>query len=243
MIKKLGKKIIKWMANTRILLYPRKMLRKIINYALASKNGVVVFYNDSERAKVFDLIKKINNETEMLLFDNEAYQLFMAVKKTEKINGDLAEVGSYRGGSAKLICEAKGDKTLHLFDTFEGLPELSQADNPKQFQKGQYSSTFEYVKDYLKNFKHVYLYKGLFPATAEPVKNKTFSFVNLDVDLYEATKASIEFFYPRMSKGGIIISHDYISAPGVRKAFDDFFKDKPEPVIEMSGTQCLVVKV
>jgi len=66
--------------------------------------------------------------------------------------------------------------------------------------------------------------------------------VHIDVDLFEATLASLVFFYPKMNKAGIIISHDY-DEPGVRKAFDDFFADKPEPVIEMSGCQCLVVKV
>jgi len=45
-----------------------------------------------------------------------------------------------------------------------------------------------------------------------------------------------------MNKGGVIISHDYFGSPVVKKAFDDFFKDKPEPIIEMSGTQCLIVK-
>ena len=42
----------------------------------------------------------------------------MAVKATRKLSGDIAEVGVYRGGSAMIICEAKGNKKLHLFDTF-----------------------------------------------------------------------------------------------------------------------------
>jgi hypothetical protein len=46
-----------------------------------------------------------------------------------------------------------------------------------------------------------------------------------------------------MSPGGILLSHDYITAPGVKKAFDDFFVGKPEPVLETAGSQCLVVKV
>jgi len=242
MMKKIAKKIIKWAVTTKLLGFPRKIIGRTISYAIASKNGVTVFYNDTERSKVLDLIRKIQNENEMLLGNNEAYQIFMAVKRTEKINGDIAEVGSYRGGSAKLICEAKGDKVLHLFDTFEGLPDLCQIDDPKQFQKGNYAASFEDVKNYLKKFSNVHFYKGLFPSTAEPIKNKKFSFVHLDLDLYEATLASIKFFYPRMNKGGIIISHDYMGAPGVRKAFDDFFKDKSEPIIEMSGSQCLIVK-
>lgn len=242
-MKKIAKKIISWLATTKLLALPRRIAGGIISCAISSKNGVIIYYNDPERAKILDLIRQVKNETEMLLRDNEAYQIFMAVKRTGKINGDIAEVGTYRGGSAKLICEAKGNKTLHLFDTFEGLPSLCHLDDSKQFHKGQFSALIEDVRNYLKKYQNVHFYKGLFPSTAEPVKNKRFSFVHLDLDLYEATITSIEFFYPRMNKGGIIISHDYISAPGVRKAFDDFFKDKLEPIIEMSGSQCLIVKL
>jgi hypothetical protein len=46
-----------------------------------------------------------------------------------------------------------------------------------------------------------------------------------------------------MSPGGIIISHDYITAPGVQKAFDEFFSNKPEPLIETAGSQCFIVKL
>jgi hypothetical protein len=83
----------------------------------------------------------------MLLADNEAYQLFATVKAVAKIQGDIAEVGVFKGGSAKLICEAKGNKRLHLFDTFEGIPKVETIDTPK-FYKGQYSSSLEDVKNY-----------------------------------------------------------------------------------------------
>ena len=66
--------------------------------------------------------------TELLLEDIEAYYIFMAVKRTQKVPGDIAEVGVYKGGSAKIICSAKGDKSLHLFDTFEGLPKVDDID-------------------------------------------------------------------------------------------------------------------
>lgn len=175
--------------------------------------------------------------------DPDAYQIYTAVKKTEKIEGDIAEVGVYKGGSAKLIREIT-KKPLHLFDTFEGLPDLSKHDNPEHFHKGEYSSSLEGVKNYLKNYSNISFYKGLFPATAEPVKNKKFSFVHLDVDLYESTINCLKFFYPRMSRGGVIISHDYPGAKGVKKAFDEFFEDKLEIIIEPFGTgQGLIVKL
>ena len=69
-----------------------------------------------------------------------------------------------------------------------------------------------------------------------------FSFVHMDVDLYESTKSCLDFFYPRMSRGGVIISHDYLGSIGVKTAFDEYFKDKPEPVLEVTDSQCLIVK-
>ena len=52
-----------------------------------------------------------------------------------------------------------------------------------------------------------------------------FSFVHLDVDLYQSTKDGLAWFYPRLNRGGILISHDYSNADGVRKAFDEFFAE------------------
>lgn len=229
--------------NIELRLFPSRIFKRVILFFQRKGHQVIISYSDPERSKVIDLIYIVQKESQMLLDINEAYQIFMAVKRTEKINGDIAEVGCYKGGSTKLICEAKGNKTLHVFDTFEGLPDLSSEDNKKRFYMGQYSSSFERVKNYLKKYQNIHFYKGLFPFTSEPVKDNKFSFVHLDVDLYEPTLESIKFFYPRMNKGGVIISHDYIEVQGVKKAFDEFFKDKPEPIIEMSGTQCLIVKL
>ncbi|MFA5392085.1 MAG: TylF/MycF/NovP-related O-methyltransferase [Candidatus Paceibacterota bacterium] len=240
-MKKIVKKIIKCLVFPKIII--GRTISYIISKIISHRKGVIIYFQDPERSKIIDLVKRIKNEIEMLLDDNEAYQIFMLIKKTEKINGDIAEVGVYKGGSAKLICEAKGNKTLHLFDTFEGLPNLSHVDNPDQFHKGDFSVVFQDTKESLKEYPNVHFYKGLFPFTADPIKNKRFSFAHLDVDLYESTFNCLKFFYQRMNKGGIIISHNYIDTPGVRKSFDDFFEDKPEPIIEMSGSQCLIVKL
>jgi hypothetical protein len=74
------------------------------------------------------------------------------------------------------------------------------------------------------------------------VEERTYAFAHFDVDLYEGTVGCLEYFYPRMVRGGILLSHDYDWASGVRKAFDDFFADKPERIIEQPSTQCMVLK-
>lgn len=39
------------------------------------------------------------------------------------------------------------------------------------------------------------------------------------------------------------MTHDYVRSAGVKRAFDEFFRDKPEPLLPISSNQCLVVKV
>jgi O-methyltransferase len=100
------------------------------------------------------------------------------------------------------------------------------------------------VRAYLTNYPNVTLHKGLFPAeTGSRVANLRFSFVNLDVDIYESTRDSLEFFYPRMLPGGILVSHDYAQAEGVRKAFEEVIGPEPESLIELPESQCMFMKL
>jgi len=219
--------------------FDNQFLKKI--QLLFARIGLNISFINSEK-KTFSSVYKIKSETDMVLTLNEASQIFASVRDTTKILGDVAEVGVYMGGSAKLICEAKGDRPLHLFDTFEGLPEVSKTQDSTRFHKNQYSCTLGCVKKGLSKYPNVFFYKGMFPSTADPVSDRQFSFVHLDVDLHESTKSCLEFFYPRMSKGGVIISHDYLDSKGVKTAFQAYFKDKPESVLELADSQCLVVK-
>jgi hypothetical protein len=212
---------------------------------LLKSRTVLTSFNNPEQTQVFDLISKTIQEADLEtshITVNEAFQIFKATKATEKIEGELAEVGTYRGGTAKIICEAKANRPLHLFDTFSGLPKLSARDNPDNFHNGQYACTLENVKNYLKGYSNVSFYKGLFPESAGPIMQKRFAFVHLDVDLYESTFNSLAFFYPRMAKGAILVSHDYLWISAVHQAFTDFFKDKPETVMELADNQCMFVR-
>lgn len=142
---------------------------------------------------------------------------------TDQFPGDNAEVGVYKGGTAYLIAQYSS-KHLHLFDTFEGMPEP----DPKLdlHKKGDFSDTsFQNVDKLLTYFEHVSFYKGLFPNTVTPkLENTTFAFVHLDCDLYESVKAGLEFFWPRMIYGGVIVLDDYAEpdCPGAKLATHEF---------------------
>jgi O-methyltransferase len=188
------------------------------------------------------LVKRVRRERQSLQFAYEAFTVYSFCKAYSGLPGAMAEVGVFQGASAKLLCEAKGDVELHLFDTFGGLPPSSAADKGVH-RENQYLCSLESVQDFLKSYKNVNFHPGLFPDSAKTLPERRFSFVHLDVDLYESTLAGLEYFYPRLITGGVILSHDYSILAGVRKAFDDFLHDKPERPVQFPSTQCALIKL
>jgi hypothetical protein len=61
--------------------------------------------------------------------------------------------------------------------------------------------------------------------------------------LYQPTLDSVVFFYPRMNRGGLMLFDDYgfATCPGARRAIDEFFTDKPEPIIDLPTGQAFVL--
>lgn len=217
------------------------IIYEIINYLLLKIRLAIVYYYYTD-LKLLNFVNELRIKRDLLLTVPESLQLFECAKAARKIKGDFAEVGIYRGGSAKILAEVKGKKKLHLFDTFGGLPKVSKKD--KYFNPGQYSAPLDYAKNLLAGYFNLFFYKGVFPETiVELKKDIKFSFVHLDVDLYKSTKDCLEYFYPRMHKGGIILSHDYPSSVGAKRAVDEFMKDKPEAILKLSGNQGLIVKL
>ena len=187
------------------------------------------------------LLKAVRKERKCLNSAFECYNVLSSARAMTRMPGAFAEVGAYEGTTAKLICEAKGDKPLLVFDTFEGLPPDSEHD-PGCHKENEYACSLESVSDYLKAYSGVSYHKGIFPESTIGLPEQKYAFVHFDVDLYEGTKACLEYFYPRMVPGGIMMSHDYGMLEGVEKAFQEFLADKPEPLYEQATSQCIIIK-
>ena len=202
----------------------------------------LLFLGTHKDKDLIRLLRRLRKERVSLLTGNETFLIYSLARAYSHLPGAMAEVGVFEGVSAKLICEAKGDTTLHLFDTFEGLPAATAADESGH-RRNQYAASLESVQDYLQGYVNVHFHKGLFPDSARAVEALTYSFVHIDVDLYASTKSCLEYFYPRLMPGGVLISHDYSLLPGVKQAFEEFLQDKTERLIEMPTTQCMLVKL
>ena len=227
----------------RNVVYSSKEIRKILTYfSTKFQYTLLSFYKEK---KVADLMKSIKNEVFFEWPPYEAYMIYSITRSQRELDGDMAEVGVYQGGSAKIICDVKRNRKLFLFDTFIGLQELSDDDThfgKKHWKKNEFSNTsLERVKDYLSSFNNIQIIKGEFPKTSESIDNSRFSFVHLDVDLYKSTIACLKFFYPRLVRGGIILVHDYHS-DGIQKAFKEFLQDNKIHLIELTGSQSMIIK-
>lgn len=176
-------------------------------------------------------------------------------KQTLDVPGDIAEIGVFRGlgllGWANFLeAFSIGDrtKTVWGFDNWRGFTGLAPEDGAEvddvQKQAGGFSPEryFDELNDAIKIFDddrfipwkpRVKLIEGNIeesaPKFVEDNPGVRFSLVHMDVDLYAPTKAALEAFWPRLSRGGIMLFDEYgiKDWPGETKAVDEFLADKP----------------
>lgn len=167
------------------------------------------------------------------------YNFWLQIQRIEKdgIEGDFAELGVYKGDSARLLHLMDPGRTLHLFDTFEGFtgtdlqPEKGEAST---YTTKNFADTS--VNKVLKNIGgdpvHIKVHAGYFPQSADGLDDVLYAVVSLDADLYNPTKAGLEYFYPHLAPGGVIFIHDYNHKwEGLKKAVDEFAATIPEKLI------------
>jgi hypothetical protein len=145
------------------------------------------------------------------------------------VAGDIAELGVGTALWARTANRFLPERTLHLFDTFEG---FDRRDLEADAREGL-SATPPYrvgvveedaVRRVLPHPSRAVLHRGWFPDTARDLDDLRFALVHIDVGTRSATLAGLEYFHPRLAPGGTLIVEDYNNrhAPGVRSAVDSF---------------------
>jgi Macrocin-O-methyltransferase (TylF) len=162
------------------------------------------------------------------------------------VPGDFAEIGVYRGNSAAVLAHyaRRHGRSIFLFDTYEGFEQrdLAGIDAGKLHEFADTSIAF--VKQNVGDDSVTYV-KGYFPETVtDDIAQRRFAVVHLDCDLYAPMKAGLEFFYDRLSPGGMIIIHDYANPgwEGIKAAVDAFLSGITESLVlipDKSGTAIL----
>ncbi|NLJ57932.1 MAG: hypothetical protein GX339_03700 [Tissierellia bacterium] len=173
-------------------------------------------------------ILNINNLRELFDIRLSTLRLQAEEIKNKKIEGNIAELGVYKGYLARELNILFKERKLYLFDTFEGFDkrdlEYEGTLGSRRRSNNNFSDTnVDQVKSILPYPEKVVFCKGYFPETAVNIED-SFALVSLDADLYLPTLNGLRYFYPRLSNGGRILLHDYNSSqfPFVKKAVEDF---------------------
>ena len=189
------------------------------------------------------------------------YNTLQFFRATRHIEGRVAECGVFKGQSAYVFCRYQklvtsefAGENFCLFDSFEGLSNPKSEDSIQDLKsifidqkyraKGAFHGELEAVRKALEDFPKITYYPGWIPDIFKDVTETQYSFVHIDVDLYEPTKGAIEYFFPRLRDGGAIVCDDYgfLHWPGAKQAIDEYCIPRGIPVISLTTGQCVVLK-
>jgi hypothetical protein len=183
-------------------------------------------YDDYVRIKCFELTIK------------EIYKRDLA--------GSVAEVGVYQGEFARYINAAFPKCKLYLFDTFDGfdtkeaLKEINNGNCTEAFVMAYRDTNVKKVIEKMPYLEQIVIKQGYFPESLEGLED-VFKFVSIDVDFEDSIYSALEYFYPRIVRGGYIFVHDYNSSlRGVEVAVDKFENKygylRKMPLCDANGT-------
>jgi tetratricopeptide (TPR) repeat protein len=155
------------------------------------------------------------------------------------LDGGIVECGCFRGLSSHLMCgrlrlrdPAFRGGNYHIFDSFQGLglptpeddapagdPQAEQV--AKACKPGAFAAPLEDVRRHLAEFPEIEYHPGWIPLTFHRLPESGYRFIHLDVDLYDPTLSALEYFHPRLVRGGTIVCDDY-GWPGARRAILEY---------------------
>ena len=202
---------------------------------------------DSEFQEVYKMLPTRS----VALGEVQLYDLWNAVKSVKKIDGDIMEVGVWRGTSLALLGYASQkyspNKKIHGFDTFSGVALASE--NDPLYVGGEHADTSEkIVRDVLAgaNVTNAELHIGIYPMDTSEKTPQKISLAHIDVDTYDSTILSLERLWGNASIGARIVCTDYGSctATGVPPAVEKFVNDHDNAILVYSiGGSGIVQKI
>jgi hypothetical protein len=185
--------------------------------------------------KIHNIDNKLDNA-----FIARLYILRQLAKQQTKKDSNFIEFGTYAGMSIHFVADLCKKRFIGI-DSFEGVSEPGKHDT-EYFKTLKLDIELSIAQKTMKSHKNVELYKGWIPKVFENIDILTYSYAHIDVDLYEPTKQSIEYIWPKIINGGVLICDDYGSYKtiGARKAMIEYFGQAD--ILELPTGQGIVYK-
>jgi O-methyltransferase len=222
--------------------------------------GVRITFVDKQEELVLEKLSKIFEKYSLYTMISKSLFIenLRLCQKFAQIKGSVVECGVWRGGMISGIAELLGDsRSYYLFDSFEGLPKVTELDGKaaKEWQEDKQGPMYHnncmaeisYAEQAMKLSKvsNYRLVKGWFIETLPKFdSNEEIAILRLDADWYDSTMQCLEFLYPKVVKGGLIILDDYYTWDGCARAVHDYLSkySLPHRIYELDGGNCYIIK-
>ena len=197
-----------------------------------------------------DIILRLVDENPEMVLDR-LVNLYWALSTVlaYDVPGEVVEVGCYAGKTSvflsMLIEHFDGSRTLHVYDSFQGLPSPGPLDG--YLNQGDFATTVEALVATFARWQVSLpvVHAGWFADTLPEELPEVICFAYIDADFYDSILVALTHVYPRLASGAVLVVDDYADVdrsprafdllPGPKAACDEFFADKPETVSVLVG--------
>jgi hypothetical protein len=236
----------------------KQILRRVISRLTNNKLHDCPSYYTNRFEKKIDIAKsipdfselscKIISEGKTYLREDRLYTIYQALQQVPSGSNSI-ELGVYNGGASKFIAavlKKRGNGIHFACDTFSGHALVdSGLDGNHEVNKGFANVISDDVSNYL-NQENIRIVIGDIIKTADKQKFNKIGFIHMDMDVYPPTKFALNYFWPKILRGGVVIGDDYgtSSCPGMKKAVDEFIlKTKDCFSLHLITGQILLIKM
>ena len=224
--------------------------RAVFSKVWAGDNLIALTRNQSflweERFRAAMIANATNEQEKSLVW--RVHTLCWAGRHALSRRGDFVECGVYRGFCFGVLTHyldfANVDKTLYLYDTFEGIPDAYNSENRSNAVYEQEPDLFERVTSRFSGYPNVRVVQGIVPDTFQAEVPEAIALLHLDMNSARSEIEALEVLYDRVVSGGIIIFDDFGWTGYVKQtvAEIDFMKRRGVSILELPTGQGMVIK-
>lgn len=173
-----------------------------------------------------------------------------AAQQALNLDGDFVECGTNRGSLNAAIVEyvdwqgQKNERRFYMFDTFCGLVESMVSDADKGAYNSRYEECYEETRNYFAKYPGLILVRGIVPESLSTVKIDKIAYLSIDMNCAAPEKAALEYFWPQMVSGGVILLDDYgwRGYENQKRVHDDFARSVGHEVLPLPTGQGLIIR-
>jgi len=157
-------------------------------------------------------------------FEWRVHTALWAASRALEVQGDFVECGVNAGFISSAIMQYLKwetlDRRFHLIDTFRG-PDFSQYSEAEAdagrvahaaLRSGSYVVDIDRVRANYSQWPGAMVVEGTIPRVLPTLALEQVAFVHIDLNCAAPEAAALEYFWDRLSKGGLILLDDYAYA-------------------------------